>query len=770
MNSGIRRIGSWLTLVLLLTASANISWAQNPKPKADDPAANPPAEAAAKPKAAGAKDQADAATVAKTAKTGAEEPAMPEDPAAAAILETKPSTPGECVRAAKILSDLKQPELAKKFLQKVIEAKLDEKALATLADEFGSATFVQLSARSDLHPQSQQLADAVLAAQNTALQNPQRVAELIKQLQDPSAERRSAAFSGLMDARGAAVSAMIEALADPGRAAEHLSIRTALAAMGRQAADPMVGILDLADPELKLQAVAILGEMKAPALQLFLFQPYFSEKSDSRVRAAAGAALKKLGGAPPTKDQAVRLLMENAKKYFNHRQIVPGVVDDKAEVWHWDESRRRCVAERIPADDASRALAARLAREAYEISPENAAAVQLYLATMLEAAAYQKGLSNPLDDKTNTAAATAKNMGPKAVEAALGYAMADGHPASATAAAQILGQIGNAEELLYGGPKPGALALALQNPDRRLRIAAAGAIVALKPKRQFAGSSYVLQTLGYFASSSGMRRALLAGANVEDLRKMVPVLTAAGFQTDTAVNGREAMRLALSSPDYELALIDAGIDQPPINLLLQQLRHDDRSADLRVGVIAREGFSERAQHAAEQDPLTKAFARPHDDASVAWQLEQLAALKPEEFVTFEERQRQAGEALDMLGELGRNPGKLYDMHQAEKAVLTALNTPSLCKKAIEILISINSPEAQRALVDTAGRLTQPLEIRQAAVSAFRQNLQAHGILLTKEEIIKQYQQYNESKNQDESTQKILALILDCLEVPAKTGK
>jgi CheY-like chemotaxis protein len=280
----------------------------------------------------------------------------------------------------------------------------------------------------------------------------------------------------------------------------------------------------------------------------------------------------------------------------------------------------------------------------------------------------------------------------------------------------------------------------------------------------------VLQTLEFFASSSGMRRALLAGANVEDLRKLVPALTAAGFQTDTATNGREAMRMAVSSPDYELALIDAGIDQPPLNLLLQQLRHDDRSADLRVGVIARDGFSERAEHVAEQDPLAKAFARPHDDASVAWQLQQLAALRPDEFVAFEERQRQAGEALDLLGELARNPGKLYDMHQAEKAVLTALNTPSLCKKTIEILISINSPEAQRVLVDTAGRVTQPLEIRQAAVSAFRQNIQAHGILLTKEEIKKQYQQYNESKNQDDSTQKILALILDCLEAPTKPEK
>ncbi len=213
---------------------------------------------------------------------------------------------------------------------------------------------------------------------------------------------------------------------------------------------------------------------------------------------------------------------------------------------------------------------------------------------------------------------------------------------------------------------------------------------------------------------------------------------------------------------------DAGIDQPPVNLLLQQLRHDARSADLRVGLIAREGFAERAEHVVEGDPLARAFARPHEDASVAWQLQQLAELRPEEFVGFDERQCQAGEALELLAELGRDSGKLYDMHQAERLVLTALDTPSLSEKAIAVLSVINSPEAQRALVATAGQIAQPLEIRQAAASAFRQNLQAHGILLNTEEIKKQYQQYNEAKDQDAASQKILGFILDCLEAPAKT--
>ena len=741
----------------IIVSPGILARAQTPKPK--------PRNEAKPQESAEARDKANDDAASKAEK----DLPMPADPAAAAILETKPSTPAECVRAAKILSDLRQPDLARRFLQKVIDAKLDSAGLANLAEQSGSAAFVELGARADLHPQSQQLADAVLGAQNAALQNPERIAGLIKQLQDPSAEKRGAAFSGLMPARGAAVAAMIETLADPALAAEHPAIRSALAAMGRQAANPLLGIMDQADAELKVQVVATLGAMNDQGLQLFLFQPYFSPSSDPRVRAAAGAALKKLGGALPTKEQAVGLLVVNSKKYFDRRQGVPVVADGKAEVWRWDEAQGKCVIERIPADDAGRDLAARLARYAFDVAPENSEAKQLHIVTMLEAAAYQKGLATPpqADDAVMT---EAKKSGAKAVEAAMAYAMAGGHTAAAAAAAGILDQIGTAEEMLYAGPKPSPLALALQSPDRRLRIAAARAIVLLKPKRPFAGSSYLLQTLEFFASSSGMRRALLAGANVEGLRKMASALNAAGFQSDTATNGREAMLMAASSPDYELAWIDVGIDQPPINLLLQQLRHDDRSADLRVGLIAREGFAERAQHAAEHDPMAKAFARPHEDASVAWQLQQLAEIRPDEFVGFDERQRQAGEALDMLAELGRNPGKLYDIRQAEKAVLTALGTPSLSKKAVAVLAMINSPEAQRALVEMASHGGPTPDVREAAAAALRENLQAHGILLTSEEIKTQYQRYDEAKNGDESTKKILGLILECLEAPAKTKK
>ncbi len=573
-----------------------------------------------------------------------------------------------------------------------------------------------------------------------------------------------------MEARGVAVAALVEALADPARVAEHAGIRTALAAMGRQAVDPLLGILAQADAKLKAQAIAVLGEMKAPQLQLFLFQPYFSQQSDAAVRAAAGAALQKLAGSLPTQDQAIHLLAENAKNYLDLRQTVPGVVEGKVELWHWDGAKQKIVVQMISADDAARNLAIRLSRDAFLLAPENAASKSLYITALLEAAAYQKGLSKPLHEKDNPAVAEAKQFGPKTVEEAMAYSMANGHPAAATAAANILAQIGKAEELLYEGSQSGPLIMALRNSDRRLRISAARAIMKLGPQQPYAGASYLPETLAFFVSSSGSRKALLAGGNVEDLQKMAGTLSAAGLKAETAINGREVMLLAASSPDFELALIDAGIDRPPMDLLLQQIRHDYRSADLRMGLIAREGFFDRAEHAAEQDHLAKAFARAHDDTAVSWQLEQLATLRPQDFVGFEERQQQAAEALDLLAELAKSSGKIYDIRRTQNALLTALSNPALSKKAISVLANIPSPEVQRALVETAGRATLPLEIRLAAVAAFRQNTQDHGILLTTAEIQRQYQLYNDNKNSDPDAQKILGMILDCLEAPLPQKK
>ncbi len=368
-------------------------------------------------------------------------------------------------------------------------------------------------------------------------------------------------------------------------------------------------------------------------------------------------------------------------------------------------------------------------------------------------------------EEDEATAAELDALNPDVIEQVMQFAVLRGHTAAAAVAAEMLGRKGTAEKLIYRGAKPTPLVRALRHPDRRLRMAALGAIFKLQPTKRFPGSSYVTQSLGFFAASSGKPRALVAGPGTEASRILGGWLAENGYEVDTATTGRELILLSVASPDYELALIDVSINRPPAELLLQRLRGDYRSADLRVGLIARGGQLERARRIAVADPLAMAFSRSNDAELSAWQIEQLGTLAALKFVDHAERRRQAVEALDLLAQLGVSSAGWYDLRSVQGSVLRALYVPELSTKAAAVLGGIGTPESQRALVELSSRRTQPIELRKAAVDAFCRNMKKHGILLTSDEIRRQYDRYNRSKDLDADTQKVLEKILDCIETP-----
>ena len=66
----------------------------------------------------------------------------------------------------------------------------------------------------------------------------------------------------------------------------------------------------------------------------------------------------------------------------------------------------------------------------------------------------------------------------------------------------------------------------------------------------------MLESLAYLAASTGGRRALVVSPNTETLEEWIGVLKFRNIASDSAATGREAVRMALRCPDYELAVID----------------------------------------------------------------------------------------------------------------------------------------------------------------------------------------------------------------------
>jgi len=698
--------------------------------------------------------------------------AFPQRPSAAvaAVLGTNPSTPAEWARAASILAGFDRPDLARNLLRKIIAAKLTEDQLAALAQQYGTPMFTEMAGREDLLPEANLLCDAILQALGSKLQEPKRIAEMVEQLQDPSIDVRTAALEGLIAAPTAAIGPLVRVLADSDGAKQHPYAREVLIRIGRPAVDPLLGILDSADPKLTFQAILVLREMKALKATSYLLEPCTSATSDARVRAAAGATLARLVGHVPTTGEAIRLLRRRAEEQLDRELATAGTADAAVKVWSWNDQQRQCESKTVSAAQAARITAARFARDAYSLAPDDPSVRMLYITTMLEAAAYEIGLDKSPEQGEGTAAARASAFDVAVIEDALQYAMAGNHTAAATAAALILGRKGTAEALLHRGAQPAPLVRAARHGDRRLRAAALDAVVRLQPVQRYPGSSYISQALGFAAVSRGAPRALVAGPVTEASRQLGGMLAGMGYEVDTASTGRELLRLATASPDYELALIDVSIDRLPADLLLQQLRNDWRTADLRIGLIARSGHLGRARRIADRDPLAIAFSRPHGIEALQWQLEQLSGLAPQRFVGHEERMRQAGDALARLAELGEASTELYDLRRLEKPLLGTLYVPQLSAKAAAVLGGLGTPGSQRALVELAGRWSQPIEIRQAAAGAFRRSIEKYGLLLTTAQISRQYERYNQSGTLDADSQQVLAFVLDCIEAPTQVVK
>ncbi len=269
---------------------------------------------------------------------------------------------------------------------------------------------------------------AALGAMDRRLRDPARLAAEIGQLQDPSPAVCATALDKLRQAHGAAINALIAVLAEPLRAGEHPAARHALAAMRGDAIDPLADIIERADTELTVEAIRALAEMRASQATVYLYAPALAEESDVQVRAAARAAIRQFQGALPTAAQAAQQLYELARSYLAGKQAFRTDLHGRVTLWTWDAAAKQCVERSCPIDEAARAFAARLARAARTLEPENRAAQTLAIAAELEQLVYDCGLDTGLDFN-DSAVKRLASTDPSTMQAVLAFCLSEHHAA-----------------------------------------------------------------------------------------------------------------------------------------------------------------------------------------------------------------------------------------------------------------------------------------------------------------------------------------------------
>lgn len=688
------------------------------------------------------------------------------DPAVLALMASKPSTPEELARAIDTLVELRAWHEARALTKQLLDAQLDDAAWAALVEKVGSGPFLRLAFIKPIQPEGRQVSDAALSAADRRARDSQHLATLIDELGDHSPAVRRGAMIRLTGAREAGIQAIIAAMLDPARVDQRPVLRHALIQFGPDATAPLKALVRCDVPALELQAVITIGELGRSEMALDLLAPALVENNPAEIRQAAQDSLIRLLRRVPDRDEAAKALTTVARRDFDASLNEQAADAAPVVVWQWDAEKSQLVPAVLSPLVAKLDSAAYRAGDALKLTTRGRAARQIFLAAALEAAAYRAAADVPSAPGPDAVDNILASEDAAVVEDLLDFTLTTGHAVAAERAAKALGDLGKAELLYRRQPQPSVLVEAARSGDRRVRFAALDSIMRLKPAKPYPGSSFVMDALGYFASSFGQPRALAADARPAELQALAGLLADLGYETDTAGTEREVVAECVASPDYLFALIDFSLAEPTSGQLLERLRRDNRTARLPIGIIASSDDLRRAERLAQRTPLASLIVRAVNPPSLDFQIQRLLNQVGRRMVSPEERREQAEQAVAWIAEIVALDNEIYNLRRIERPLTTALWLPSTSAAAARVLATLGTATSQQSLVDLASQLTQPVEIRQAAAGGFAASVARFGTLLTSSEISQQYDRYNSSEGHDEETQRLLAGILDVMEARA----
>ena len=335
---------------------------------------------------------------------------------------------------------------------------------------------------------------------------------------------------------------------------------------------------------------------------------------------------------------------------------------------------------------------------------------------------------------------------------------------AAIAACELLAVGGN-EELLNDGSRVSPLVRAVDFGAPRLAHAALATISRIDPHQSYTGSSRYISALIRMAQASGTRKVLVGHSNPQTAQSLGVVLGQSGLFPIVAGNAREFWDRAHNDPDIELLVLTDFINRPDFAELLQALKSSRQTRRIPVALMVGPENLERAKRVAARLPRVTTSRFVIDESLLARQVDNTMRLAAHRMPSSSERMEFAKQALVQLARIAENPNRypFYNLVNHQDGLYSALGTPGLSQYACVVLGRIGTPRAQRSLLGIAGNSQLPAELRQVAAQSFANAVKNRGLMLTRNQILAQYDHYNASADESPENQQILGGILDAIE-------
>lgn len=685
-------------------------------------------------------------------------------PALRSIEGRNPQSPTELMNAVNILRRLGGIEEAKGYLARAITGAANDEALAQIHADIGTVELVRLANDKSMMPEAREFVFQVFAAAKKVRRDPARLTKVISQLGSEDEETVRVAIKQLSDTGAHSVPALIRAFQILPYGVSVNELDRAMRGLGRSAEDALIAAAGAPNPNIQAVAVRALATTGSKRARNHLIRPSFSPQPEIARRAAR--SLRVLGSnPPPSVAQSASYLNRLAQQHLDGNPPIRAEYDGTLELWTWSAEQQNVIVHRLTSDEAAAVTAARFARDAYELSPtyENQ---QLLLISQLQADQMLGGMDNELSKAAGTGYDFGKSRGVDAVTNALASSLDKRYDAAAIGACELIGDLSTSS---VSGSNWTPLTKALQSPSRRVRHAAAKAIMKIDPRSRYAGASYMLEALVDLADAGGVPRAVVASPYTTVRNKIAGSLGGLGFGVYQANEANACLKEALRVSDYDVVVLSDSTSCPTASEAIQQLRKSPRGKMIPVILLVREGREEYTEALANLDDLVITMPEFGDEQAIRTRLDEVEKLVGENSVPPAVRLLQARDALDWLGHFAEysKTYPMYDVVRARDAAIKAVGQPALRDPAINLLGYLGDEESQKLLVAAASRKANSAETRQRAANAFGRAVVRRGMMLRKAEVQARYDRYNASEAEDKQTQEILGQLLDIIETQTK---
>lgn len=508
-----------------------------------------------------------------------------------------------------------------------------------------------------------------------------------------------------------AVPAILETLTNERERELHPFLTRALIDMGRPVVYPLSVALPHLDTVHQIRVAQILGELGFSDSLPYLAEAIQSESTSQAAREAMEVtfAMVMRRNRLTAELTPAQWFLWQAERFYRAGtlgQTVDGFepLAEHGKVWFYREGAG-LIGVIVPPHIHSDVRAMFAAGNALRLDGNLSRAVTVLLASNSRRHIRLDGGSDQSYPFDQPAAFYLRLGGPAHQLPVLHTAIQDGDIDLATFAIAALADTGSLSNLLGADSNVRPLLMAINHPNRRLRFDAALAIAGTFPRARFEQSYRVVPVLAEAVGQAGRRHALVIAQDEQALNQLVSAVTAHedGVGIVRGPSIRDLTTELTKVPGVDLVVVrgDSAFVAAAFN---------DAGADMRlaatpiVAVTTQLDWAELTNRYGEATRMVYVDSeRPEFAANLAAGIDRANEIGQIGAIDADEATRYAVEALTALREIALAANSIFDVTDAQPAILNALRDerPAVARAAAQVGAVVLNAEVQRALAGVA---------------------------------------------------------------------